>query len=261
MADDGSGFLSRWSRRKAQARSAEPAVEPDEGRVVEPAAATVDARVDAGAAAATAAISPAPDAAAEPRRVGDDALAHARPQPAATQADVPAARVTLDDVARLTPEADFSSFVDRAVAPEVRNAAMKKLFADPHFNVMDGLDVYIDDYNKTEPLPRQWLRQMMQARALGLLDDEVQEQPRPDEWAPTPEPDADAALAASLATPESTIGDTAQASPREDPAADAAQADPYDPAAHEDPDLPLQRDDAAGPGGVEPRAGDEPGRG
>jgi hypothetical protein len=29
----------------------------------------------------------------------------------------------------------------------VKNAAMKKLFADPHFNVMDRLDIYIDDYS------------------------------------------------------------------------------------------------------------------
>ena len=72
-------------------------------------------------------------------------------------------RSNLDDVERLTPDADFSPFVDRMVQPEVRNAAMKKLFSDPHFNVMDGLDVYIDDYNKTEPMPRQWLRQLVQA--------------------------------------------------------------------------------------------------
>ena len=30
---------------------------------------------------------------------------------------------------------------------------MKKLFSDPHFNVMDGLDTYIDDYGKPDPLP------------------------------------------------------------------------------------------------------------
>ena len=30
---------------------------------------------------------------------------------------------------------------------------MKKLFSDPHFNVMDGLDTYIDDYGKPDPIP------------------------------------------------------------------------------------------------------------
>ena len=58
---------------------------------------------------------------------------------------------------------------------------MKKLFAsDPHFNVMDGLDTYIDDYNKFEPIPKSMLRQLVSARALGLIDDELEEQPKPD---------------------------------------------------------------------------------
>ena len=46
----------------------------------------------------------------------------------------------------------------RDVAPEVRNAAMKKLFADPQFNVMDRLDTYIDDYSLPDPLPASMLR-------------------------------------------------------------------------------------------------------
>ena len=40
---------------------------------------------------------------------------------------------------------------------DVRRAALKKLFSDPRFNVMDGLDVYIDDYSKTEPIPPEML--------------------------------------------------------------------------------------------------------
>ena len=43
---------------------------------------------------------------------------------------------------------------------DVRNAAMKKLFADPHFNVMDGLDIYIGDYTQPDPLPEGMLAQM-----------------------------------------------------------------------------------------------------
>ena len=60
---------------------------------------------------------------------------------------------TLDDVAQLTADSDYSRFVRSDVDDGVKRAAMKKLFADPHFNVMDGLDVYIDDYNKPDPLP------------------------------------------------------------------------------------------------------------
>ena len=60
---------------------------------------------------------------------------------------------TLDDVAALEHDADFRRFVAPGVDETVRRSAMKKLFTDPHFNVMDGLDIYIDDYNKFEPLP------------------------------------------------------------------------------------------------------------
>ncbi len=59
---------------------------------------------------------------------------------------------TLEDVARLSADSDYSRFLSRNIDKTVRRAALKKLFADPHFNVMDGLDIYIDDYNKTSPL-------------------------------------------------------------------------------------------------------------
>jgi hypothetical protein len=59
---------------------------------------------------------------------------------------------TLEQVAALTADSDFTPFVARGVDEAVRRAAMKKLFADPRFNVMDGLDTYIEDYNKFEPL-------------------------------------------------------------------------------------------------------------
>ena len=71
----------------------------------------------------------------------------------------------------LTQESDFSRFVARDVDPEVKNLAMKKLFADPHYNVMDGLDTYIDDYNTPDPIPAAMFKQLVQARMLGLLDD------------------------------------------------------------------------------------------
>lgn len=79
---------------------------------------------------------------------------------------------TLQEAQALTAESDFKPFVAREVAPEVRNAAMKKLFADPQFNVMDGLDIYIDDYSKPDPLPESMLRQMVSAQFLKLFEDE-----------------------------------------------------------------------------------------
>jgi len=46
------------------------------------------------------------------------------------------------------------------VDEDVKRAAIKKLFTDPHFNVMDGLDVYIDDYTNFEPLPADMLARL-----------------------------------------------------------------------------------------------------
>lgn len=63
-----------------------------------------------------------------------------------------AAAPTLEQVEGLTQDSDFTPFIARGVDETVRRAALKKLFADPRFNVMDGLDTYIDDYNKFEPL-------------------------------------------------------------------------------------------------------------
>lgn len=72
-------------------------------------------------------------------------------QDAADSPELPA-QPTLEQVDGLTGDSDFTPFVARGVDEAVRRAAMKKLFSDPRFNVMDGLDTYIDDYNKFEPL-------------------------------------------------------------------------------------------------------------
>jgi len=50
------------------------------------------------------------------------------------------------------------------VDPALKRAALRKLFTDPHFNVMDGLDVYIDDYSKPDPIAPEILRTLVQAR-------------------------------------------------------------------------------------------------
>ena len=63
----------------------------------------------------------------------------------------------------------------RGVTAEVKNAAMKKLFADPHFNVMDRLDTYIDDYSIADPIPESMLRQMSSAKFLNLFDEKEQD--------------------------------------------------------------------------------------
>jgi hypothetical protein len=136
-----SGFLARWSRRKVQARQGLPLVDevPAPARPVsseQPVALRTDA--------------------AEPTT------------PPATPPAEPAP--TLADVAQLDVSApDYSRFVAHHVATEVKNAALKKLFSDPHFNIMDGLDIYIDDYSQPDPLPPGMLAQLRQSDALGLF--------------------------------------------------------------------------------------------
>jgi hypothetical protein len=82
--------------------------------------------------------------------------------------------LSLQDAQALTPQSDFAPFVARDVAPEVRNAAMKKLFADPHYQVMDRLDTYIDDYSQADPIPESMLRQMASAKFLQLFEDPLE---------------------------------------------------------------------------------------
>ncbi|MDP3138940.1 MAG: DUF3306 domain-containing protein [Burkholderiaceae bacterium] len=236
---EGEGFLGRWSRRKIQVREGAEPLEPPVADPVAPLAG-----IGAGLpAAGTPGAAPGPVAeAADPVR-----------QNPAPPTGIPAP--TLADAQALTPQSDFKPFIARGVAPEVRNTAMKKLFADPHYNVMDRLDTYIDDYSNPEPLPESMLRQMASAKFLGMFSEE---KPASDEQA-----QADPARA----------GDVADTPPRQSVAQSDADADPpgaqtppsesITPTAapdaaisqnqHADTDLRLQPDHAP--------AGESPGRG
>jgi len=215
MTSDDS-FFSRWSRRKQAARTGEAL--PPEPPPPPPARDPVMAPVAPVPVAATA--TPAPTTAPAP----------AEPAP------------TLDDVAQLTPESDFSRFVARDVPSSVRNAAVKKLFADPHFNVMDGLDIYIDDYTQGSPLAQADLARMVGAQFLKLVD-EPKAPAEATTAALTPPTDA-----APAAAPIPDSGTTA-AAPDGPPAADL-------PPPHDDhADLQLQPDHAPERDGVGRGAG------
>lgn len=84
----------------------------------------------------------------------------AREQDAAAKSPPP----DLPPVEKLTFESDYRAFFHPKVGEDTRRAALKKLFSNPHFNVMDGLDVYIDDYSKTEPIPAAMLASLKQAQ-------------------------------------------------------------------------------------------------
>ncbi|MGD9774687.1 DUF3306 domain-containing protein [Diaphorobacter sp.] len=218
------GFLGRWSRRKQEARVAEPAA---------PVQAVLDSQPQPQAP-----VQQAVAQSAEPAAHADDT----RPLP------------TLQDVQALTPASDFSSFVARGVAPEVRNAAMKKLFSDPHFNVMDGLDIYIDDYTQPTPLPLSTLRQLASAQAMGLVQDEGVAQ-RPGTALAgqgagvSPLPAAAQGVDVAQSDVRNAIPD--MQAPHDAPPQGAPQAAPVSPTPDaQDADMRLQPDHASGPQGT-----------
>jgi hypothetical protein len=80
------------------------------------------------------------------------------------------------------PSGTPAAATDAAIPPpggdeRARNEALRKMFhSDPHFKQSDGLDLAIDEVveESRSPLARQ--RKIQQARAMGLLDDELLDQ-------------------------------------------------------------------------------------
>jgi hypothetical protein len=236
--NEDSGFLSRWSRRKVLVRQGAPVEEVappvGPGPALSPAP-----TVTAGLVATPGQVAASTTALAEPSTA--DRANETTPQVETVQPPPP----TLADVAALTRDSDFSRFVGKQVQPDVKNAALAKLFTDPHFNVMDRLDTYIDDYGKPDPLPPGMLRQMLQAHTLGLFDEEdeqkkaAMERAAPTTGAAEP-PDSGEAPCAPSSSDNST------------PTSTEASAD-------ENPDLQLQPDHALGCASLEPGAGQDAG--
>lgn len=102
------------------------------------------------------------------------------PDPAKPAAADPAP--PLPSVDSLTFESDFKAFMQAKVEDSVKRAALKKLFADPRFNIMDGLDVYIDDYSKDDPIPQAMLAKLEHAKAtlFGREEDKPKEAAQPE---------------------------------------------------------------------------------
>ena len=222
MSGDAPGFFSRWSQRKAGKQPVAP-TEPKPGALpAERSVAQPGLMPVAGVLPANALQAPVGTDKGDATPPG---LAQT-PTPANPAAPLP----TLEDVAKLQADSDFSPFVSRGVAPAVKNAAMKKLFADPHFNVMDGLDIYIDDYSIPSPLSEQDLKKMVAAQFIKL----VEEEPPPVVRPPVPadgrvDADADvtgntsAAAEAQPDLPPSSTQDGIAVAPADAPLPDAAE--------------------------------------
>jgi hypothetical protein len=151
--EDSGNFFSRWSQRKQAVKQGAPLAEP---------LPTANAQPQTNPSQATTQNGPLATQTVElPKNTA--------PNSQSTTTEEPAKVLTLEDVSKLTPESDFTSYMTQGVSPEVRNAAMKKLLADPHYNIMDGLDIYIGDYNTPDPLPEGMLAKMVGAQFLGLV--------------------------------------------------------------------------------------------
>jgi len=89
----------------------------------------------------------------------------AEPRPM-SPADPRAPLPELPPLDTLSAESDLRGFFHPKVDENLRRLALKKLLRDPHFNLMDGLDVYIDDYSKPDPLPAAMLAQIKHAQKI-----------------------------------------------------------------------------------------------
>ena len=228
MTDERSpgGFsLSRWSRRKLEAaRSgsapATPAQPAPAFAPEAPAAATTAAKADAA---------PGLQPKAAPGSAGSS------PAAAATAATAGAAEAPLPPIDSLGPDADYTGFFKPSVAPSLRNAALKKLFADPRFNVMDGLDTYIDDYSVSVPLSAEEARGLVQARA--ILNPPRMRVNAQGHVEPVPPEDLAAEAAAAEAPPtEAVEGPTSEGPAAEAAATESATEAARGVTAHDNPD-------------------------
>lgn len=181
MTENSGGFFSRWSQRKQAVKLglAEEDISPNKVQ------------------------DKAQDKAQPSVQNSEVSVANVKPESADPAAEPPKLP-TLSDVEQLTPDSDFSTFMTQGVSPEVRNAAMKKLFTDPHYNVMDGLDIYIGDYNTPDPLSAGMLAKMVGAQFLGLVKapEDVAQSSTSDGDTPKPAETKLAANANNLDNPE-----------------------------------------------------------
>lgn len=221
--------LRRWSQRKLAATREElPRTDAGVGEARVP---TSDAPTSDVMAASSvpAASPPASGGAAESCAMpgATHPFGAPLPPPLRAGAGMPALRVALPPLESLTIDSDFSPFMQPGVDEGVKRSALRKLLRHPQFNVMDGLDVYIDDYSIPSPLEPELVRTLMQARYIfnppktrvnadGHVEDIPDEPPAADAAS---QPGADAALQPAADAALQPAADAAS-----QPAADAANA-------------------------------------
>jgi len=131
-ADDKENFASRWSRRKIEALKDKPA---------------------------------------EPKPSSEPTISAAPADAAAAPPGVPAPRElpSLESLKGLASE--YTEFLKPGVDENLRRSALKKLFADPHFENFERFEAYCEDFTQGEPIPLAMLKTLEHAKGL-LFDDE-----------------------------------------------------------------------------------------
>jgi len=150
--DAKAGFVSRWSRRKRNARAAER-------------------RADNAAQISSIDRDRAPGM-ADP----DPPVIEQRPFD--RPADVQPADADLPPLDSLGADSDYSGFLSPRVSAQLKRLALRKLFHSPKFNVRDPLDSEAGDFTKFQPLDDVVTADMRHqlARAQQALKDKVREE-------------------------------------------------------------------------------------
>jgi hypothetical protein len=124
----------------------------------------------------------------------------------------------LPPIESLTIDSEFAAFFKPDVAEATKRAALKQLFRDPRFNIMDGLDVYIDDYTQPDPISPEMLKQLLHTRHIfNPPATEVNAEGHVVDVAPAPAEE----IAATAAAPGPSIASAAPALPAEDTATES----------------------------------------
>jgi Protein of unknown function (DUF3306) len=139
--DDKKPFLSRWSQRKLQAEREKVATE-------------LPAANEAGVADA--------DARSGPAAKLDSKAANSQPE-------------ALPTIESVNLESGVAPFFKQQADESLRRLALKKLLSDPHFNVMDGLDIYVGDYSQPDPIPPEMMKKIRHARQWTMTPEEIVE--------------------------------------------------------------------------------------
>jgi hypothetical protein len=155
-ADDKENFASRWSRRKIEALKDKPA---------------------------------------EPKPSSEPTISAAPVDAAAAPPGVPAPRELppLESLKGLASE--YTEFLKPGVDENLRRSALKKLFADPHFENFERFEAYCEDFTKGEPIPLAMLRTLEHAKDL-LFGDEEKKDAHAGAEKPAAEPPPEAAAKA-----------------------------------------------------------------